>query len=86
MMASIDDVAVGEVLHVERALQMRLRLGLLLGGQTALGRAALHHARQRFLDAGESLVEEFLFLFEHDHVETRGGRNLRDARAHQTTT
>jgi hypothetical protein len=66
--------------------QMRLRLGLLLGSQTALGRTALHHTRERLLDAGESLVEEFLFLFEHHHIETRGRRNLRDARAHQTTT
>ena len=56
------------------------------GGQAALGRAALDQARQRLLDSRETLVEKFLLLLQHRHVETRGGRDLRDARAHQSTT
>ena len=71
---------------LSRALQARLRFGLLLGGEAALRRAALHQPRQRLLDAGETFVEKFLLLLEHHHVEARGGRDLRDARAHQPTT
>ena len=59
---------------------------LLFGGDAALLDAALDHARQRLLDAGETFVEKFLLLLEHDDVATRGGRDLRDARAHQPTT
>ncbi len=81
-----DDVAVGEVLHAGGALQARLRFGLLLSGDAALGGAALDHAGERFLDAGKTFVEKLLLLFEHDDVATRGSRNLRDARAHQATT
>ena len=58
----------------------------LFGGDAALFRAALDQTRQRLLDAGKALVEKLLLLLEHDDVETRGGRHLRDARAHQTTT
>ncbi len=81
-----DDVAVGKVLHVGGALEPRLRGRLLLGGDAALFRAALDQPRERLLDAGKTLVEKLLFLLEHDHVATRCGRDLRDARAHQTTT
>ena len=59
---------------------------LLLGGEAALGRAALHQARQRLLDSGKTLVEKLLLLLQHHHVEARRGRDLRDARAHQPTT
>ena len=69
-----------------RALQARLRFGLLLGGDAALVRAAFDHAGERLLDAGKTFVEKFLFLFEHHDVATCGGRDLRDARAHQPTT
>ena len=81
-----DDVAVGEVFHVGGALQARLGFGFLLGGDAAFGRTALDQAGQRFFDAGKTFVEEFLFLLEHHHVAARGGRDLRDARAHQSTT
>ena len=81
-----DDVAVGEVLHVGGALEPRLRGGLLLGGDAALFDAALDETRQRLLDAGKAFVEKLLFLLEHDDVAARGGRDLRDAGAHQSTT
>ncbi len=41
---------------------------------------------QRFFDAGETLVEEFLLDLENGNVESGGGRDLSDARAHQATT
>ena len=59
---------------------------LLFGGDAALFDAALDQSRQRLLDAGETLVEELLLLLEHDDVATRGGCDLRDARAHEPTT
>ena len=52
----------------------------------ALFDAALDQARQRLLDAGKTFVEKFLLLLENHDVEARRGRDLRDARAHQSTT
>src|SRR5205085_2724575 len=41
--------------------------------------------RQRLLDRSESAIEEFLVSLEHHYIESRGGRGLGDARAHQST-
>ena len=41
---------------------------------------------QRLLDAGETLVEILLLDFENGDVESGRGRDLRDARAHQSAT
>src|SRR5271165_3488665 len=81
-----DDVAVGEVVHAGGAFQPRLRRRSLFCGDAAFVNAAFHQPRKRLLDAGETLIDEFLFLLQHDDIESRRGCNLRDAGAHQTTT
>ena len=49
-------------------------------------RAFLGEFRQRLLDAGKTFVEILLLDFEHSDVESGRGRDLRDARAHQSAT
>ena len=76
-----DDVAVGQVLHVRRALEPGTN-----GLRGFLERTFLGEFGQRLLDAGKTFVEILLLDLEDGDIESGCGRDLRDPRAHQSAT
>ena len=74
-----DEIAVLEVLELDRALDPPERLVLGASLHLRLG----HLRLQALADTRETLVEETLIGFDHDGGEPRLCRDLRDAGAHE---
>ena len=75
-------VAVGEIAVGGGARQPSEQLRLGLGGHLALGDAAV----EELVDATQPLGQRLVVHLEHDRLEPRRRRDLRDPAAHQSAT